>query len=451
MPSSSSNSPPTATPTYFPPPVTVQIVPEEDPQRSIDNTALQTDGDDDGLGDGLGEGDDEDEDEDNADDDVEGQSTSQPLRPLPPWLMNAFNERVKEASNRNADGVPRLYSDRQTFWFQEKATYFILENTSHVLPMQLYNPRFFLWDPQALYKSLPCPNCARPLHRSQIIPRPRRCVDFHSTFYLIGYRYRCRSCCNPRTGKQSVTFRSWDSRIIHRLPAHLAAEFPCRLTHRSALAESVLTWMRSCFQNGMGSKQFSDALRVQHVLAYDDLHLRYLEFLARRQFTLGDLLGRKYETFLPFDDRSPKGRHGFVPSSPWLRDVYDEFIENHQHEINQQTAMLPANICSIDHSHNITKHIARVDGEQVFTGLLTVTNDLGQIRTCNLVATKSHSQFESALFQMRRSLDTYGHDQPQIFYTDNISDRLFLENSFPSLRNNVVAIDKYADLDPFEV
>ncbi|EKM73623.1 hypothetical protein AGABI1DRAFT_134387 [Agaricus bisporus var. burnettii JB137-S8] len=38
-----------------------------------------------------------------------------------------------------------------------------------------------------------------------------------------------------------------------------------------------------------------------------------------------------------------------------------------------------------------------------------------------------------------------------IFYTDNISDRLFLENSFPSLRNNVVAIDKYADLDPFEV
>ncbi|XP_006454867.1 hypothetical protein AGABI2DRAFT_148226 [Agaricus bisporus var. bisporus H97] len=399
MPSSSLNSPPTATPTYFPPPVTVQIVPEEDPQQSIDNTALQTDGDDNGLGDGLGEGDDEDEDEDNADDDVEGQSTSQPLRPLPPWLMNAFNERVKEASNRNAD-------DRQMFWFQEKATYFILENTSHVLPMQLYNPRFFLWDPQALYKSLPCPNCARPLHRSQVIPRPRRCVDFHSTFYLIGYRYRCRSCCNPRTGKQS---------------------------------------------NGMGSKQFSDALRVQHVLAYDDLHLRYLEFFARRQFTLGDLLGRKYETFLPFDDRSPKGQHGFVPSSPWLCDVYDEFIENHQHEINQQTAMLPANICSIDHSHKITKHIARVDGEQVFTGLLTVTNDLGQIRTCNPVATKSHSQFESALFQMRRSLDTYSHDQPQIFYTDNISDRLFLKNSFPLLRNNVVAIDKYADLDPFEV
>lgn len=45
----------------------------------------------------------------------------------------------------------------------------------------------------------------------------------------------------------------------------------------------------------------------------------------------------------------------------------------------------------------------------------------------------------------------YGHDQPQLFYTDNISDRLFLENSFPSLRKDVLIVDKYADLDPFEV
>lgn len=351
-----SSTPPVTVPTSLPlspPPMTVHIVPEEDPQQPINNAILEVDGEDDGLGDGLGEVDEDDFDGDNADDDVEGCSTSQPLRPLPPWLIDAFNDRTKEAGNRNANGIPRLYADSRTFWFQQKATYFILESASHVSPTQLYNPRFFLWDPQALYKSLPCPNCSRPLHRSQVIPRPRRCVDLHSTFYLIGYRYRCRSCFNPRTGKQSVTFRSWDSRILRLLPVHLAAEFPCRLSHRSALSESVLTWMRSCFQNGMGSKQFADALRVQHVLSYDNLHLQYLEFLARRRFTLGDWLGKKYESFLPFDDRTSKGRHGFVPSSPWLRDVYDEFIEEHQHEINQQTAMLPANICSIDHSHKV--------------------------------------------------------------------------------------------------
>ena len=40
---------------------------------------------------------------------------------------------------------------------------------------------------------------------------------------------------------------------------------------------------------------------------------------------------------------------------------------------------------------------ADVDGEQVFTALLTITNEKGEIRTCNVVATKAQSQTELAL------------------------------------------------------
>ncbi|KAJ3753482.1 hypothetical protein EV360DRAFT_74483 [Lentinula raphanica] len=50
-------------------------------------------------------------------------------------------------------------------------------------------------------------------------------------------------------------------------------------------------------------------------------------------------------------------------------------------------------ICAIDHSHKLAKHIAKVDGVPIFTALLTVTNDRGEIRVCNFVTTKSHSQF----------------------------------------------------------
>lgn len=85
---------------------------------------------------------------------------------------------------------------------------------------------------------------------------------------------------------------------------------------------------------------------------------------------------------------------------------------------------------------------------QVFTGLLTVTNEKGEIRVCDLVATKAHSQFELALKRMRESLDLFGHPQPTLFYTDNMSDKQFLEESFPSLRNDVVPIQKHAHLDP---
>ncbi|KAJ7863662.1 hypothetical protein B0H13DRAFT_2354087 [Mycena leptocephala] len=108
----------------------------------------------------------------------------------------------------------------------------------------------------------------------------------------------------------------------------------------------------------------------------------------------------------------PDGSYGFVPSSQWLRDLYDKFIEDHDHDFNQAIALLAALICAIDHSFKLAKHIAKVNGEQIFIALLTITNEKGEIRVCNLVATKSHSQFELALNRMRESLILYGHDQP---------------------------------------
>lgn len=50
---------------------------------------------------------------------------------------------------------------------------------------------------------------------------------------------------------------------------------------------------------------------------------------------------------------------------------------------------------------------------------------------------------------MRESLTRYGHCQPKVFYTDNMSDKGFLEAVFTSLRNDVVPIEKYGSLEPF--
>lgn len=234
------------------------------------------------------------------------------------------------------------------------------------------------------------------------------------------------------------------------------------------MSKGLFEWMRTCFQNGIGSKQFSDSLRVQHLLAHDNLHLQYLHYLAGFHKGLASWAGIKYETFLSFEDKSSRGRHGLVPSSEWLRDMYDNYIEAHRHDFNQHMSMLTGEICAIDHSHKVspislhhqdfsncsrqvTKQIARVNGEQVFTALLTVTNEKGEIRICNFVATKSHSQFEIALTRMRNSLEQYGHKQPMLFYTDNMADKQFLENSFPSLQFGVTPIEKYANLEPLNI
>ncbi|KAJ7586925.1 hypothetical protein C8J56DRAFT_1051224 [Mycena floridula] len=118
-----------------------------------------------------------------------------------------------------------------------------------------------------------------------------------------------------------------------------------------------------------------------------------------------------FTAFLPFEDSSPQGFRGYVPSSQWLRDMYDKFIESHYSSFNKHTAMLSAEICAIDHSFKITKQIAKINGTQ-----------------------------------MLASLRMYGHAEPAVFYTDNMADKDFLERVFPSLRKDVVAVEKHSNL-----
>ncbi|KAJ7462855.1 hypothetical protein FB451DRAFT_989406, partial [Mycena latifolia] len=406
----------------------------------------------DGLGD-EGESDEEDEDEPTPVRDASAAGRPpRSIRKLPDWLQAQFDEKVELARPRNKDGVPALYEHNKTFWFPVKDPYFALQDVESLFPQKMFQAPFFLWDPAALLGSdrIPCPICRAGLNRHCHIPHPRRCVDLDRSFWIIGYRYICPSCVHPKSKKKTVTFRSWDPRIIQNLPQSLARSFPALLTHRSGIFENVFMFMRSCFQSGMGAKQFSDALRVRHLENYDLLQIKYLSALAKLK-GMSSWLGKKYPSFLPFEDTSSGGYHGFVPSSQWLRDLYDKFIELHDHDFNQAIALLTALICAIDHSFKLAKHIAKVNGEQVFIALLTITNQKGEIRVCNLVATKSHSQFELALNRMRESLHRYGHDQPEIFYTDNMADKDFLERCFPSLREDVIAVEKHSHLEALEI
>ncbi|KAJ3771296.1 ribonuclease H-like domain-containing protein [Lentinula raphanica] len=174
---------------------------------------------------------------------------------------------------------------------------------------------------------------------------------------------------------------------------------------------------------------------VAHLLRYDELRRQYLQTIVARL----DIPGQRYTPFLPFEDTSDQGFHGFVPSGQWLRNVYDEFIESHKQSIQQHTSMLTGRVCAIDHSHKLAKHIAKVDGVPIFTALLTVTNNKGEIR------------FTGALQNMKTSLKLYGHQQPEVFYTDNIADKGMLEECFPSLLEDLVPVEKHSNLPLFSV
>ncbi len=353
-------------------PVVSMIIPDEDPTRPVVQSASGEDGEDaynEYVLDGLGQDDEEPDDDDNPDPEEVRPGETASATPLrgkhccarPTWLMEAFNSRVAESKQRGLDKLPALYW-QGTFWFPQKSSFFLLRRLNPA-PQTQYNPRFFLWDPLPLVPSgIACPRCHNALTRHLHVRLPRRVVDLERPFWIIGYIYRCTSCTNPKTGKKgTVTFRSWDSRVLGALPPELRAEFPARLSWRSGISLRLYHLMRSCIQSGMGAKQFSDAVRVQHLRKHDLTHLQYLHYLHGWRRVAEWPAGQQFAPFLPFDDISLDGYHGFIPSSQWFRDMYDRGVEEHMADIDQHTAMLSGEICAIDHSHKVCKYQSSTD------------------------------------------------------------------------------------------
>ncbi|TEB19647.1 hypothetical protein FA13DRAFT_343031, partial [Coprinellus micaceus] len=441
-------------------------MPGEDTQRLITDPDEGIDGDEDedeqdsegfcmeemeAVGDGLGM------DEDSADwrDDLDDPEPGDPSpdtnempqkkpSPMPFWLETRFKWCLEKAKDRR-DGTPRLYWQNHTFWFPQESTWFLLQSHNPT-PQLLYNPKFFLWDPMSL-KPIACPHCGTSLVRHGHIARPRRVVDLDSTYWVVGYRYRCPSCRHHKSGRHTVTFQSWDKRVLDMIGWPLAAMFSAKFTKRSGVSIPVFELMRMCFLNGMGAKQFSDTIRTLHLLNYDKLYLQYLSSQASIPFWARSEDFKVY-TFPPYDDSGPMGPHGYVPSATYFRKLYDEFIEEHRDEIMHHTSMLSLESGALDHSFKFPKHVRHFNGEPPFAGLLSVNNQNGEIRSCHLVTTTGHSQSLLALTPMLESLQLFGHQLPRVFYTDNVlGDKQLLESVFPSLLKGVIAIEKYQHLE----
>lgn len=76
-----------------------------------------------------------------------------------------------------------------------------------------------------------------------------------------------------------------------------------------------------------------------------------------------------------------------------------------------------------------------VGGEKIFNAAHTITNEAGEVRCLNFVMTKSNAATDPIFSAIRTSLDTYGHSQPTLFYTDNVGgDMNMLTSAFPSLK-----------------
>lgn len=87
--------------------------------------------------------------------------------------------------------------------------------------------------------------------------------------------------------------------------------------------------------------------------------------------------------------------------------------------------------------------MARVNGIPVFSALHSTVNEYGEIRAMVLTPTKAHDQFMPILAKIPRSLALFGHGPTEVIFTDNVrGDKLELEASIPSLKNDIVPVVK---------
>ena len=233
------------------------------------------------------------------------------VRP-PKWLSDVLKEKLQIVEKRDKLNKYSFYDEHESFWLPQKSNWFKMMKAKILGPELLYEQRWFFWDPMQLTR-IQCPRerCNSWLTRHNICKRPRRCVDLNDGFWMIGARYKCPTCKN-KSQKKTVTFMSWDSNIIKNLPKALSAEFPSVLTHRSGMADGLFSLQCSLLHKGLGTQQFRDILRVQHLRRFDQLQIQYLELIDYTRAAC-PWQNSTFGGFSSFDD--PAGFAGYIPSS----------------------------------------------------------------------------------------------------------------------------------------
>ena len=235
--------------------------------------------------------------------------------PPPQWFQKTLEEKLRIIEKCDTNGAITFYEEHQSFWVPRKAKWFRMRKSKSLEPELLYDFAVCYWDPQVL-TDIKCPICKSAyLTRHGLQRCPHRCVSWENCFYMIGAWYKCPDCLHPVSGKITVTFMSWDSRIIASLPKSLAVEFPVVLTQCSALSKPILALERALFQKGLGSSQFCKIIKTLHLRHFDQLHLQYLDMIYDNR----NSNPWKNQIFRPFSQfADPQGYAGYVPSSQWF-------------------------------------------------------------------------------------------------------------------------------------
>ncbi|EJK69590.1 hypothetical protein THAOC_09135, partial [Thalassiosira oceanica] len=340
-------------------------------------------------------------------------------------------------------------------------------------PKALYRD-VYVWLPDVMWpgsseksEMMPCcPNCLTNERVAQHCFRDnhfgRLIIGLNTTYYTISRRYICYECQEAskrakaayatiaqqvdahaaidQIDDSSYTFMAWDNRIMHLYKYGRGARFPAFLTWRAGLDKTLLRMLPPLQDGGFRADRTSKMICELHSLAYDDACIEH-EHEIQRLRSNPVAASNVYEPLGDFND--PRTWRGKIPTANYLVHARKLFFASIKAHLDKSVKQRGAEVLHWDVSYKEAKHLCRYRGKSIFKGLVTATNELGEVRIQFHVYTDSHEQMKSALDAFKKTTASLGLPAVRLFFTDNPkADQKFYQSQLPSLARQQMEFDE---------
>jgi len=291
-------------------------------------------------------------------------------------------------------------------------------------------------------------------------PFCRVVITLDDHYHCLSRRYRCKVCeekakaivanysnlaenhnlrANFKAPESQYSFMAWNKRVLPLYANGLGDEFPAFLTWRAGVDKLLLDLMRPLYDKGLRPEALSDTLLELHSKRYhQEYRKRELKIVK-----MSTLSGKKGVLFSDFTDK--RRYNGRCPTGQYLQMVYKTYHSAIKDFLDREVKKRGATRIHIDASYKEAKHLCQYHGENLFKGLITATNEFGEIRLQFHVVTDDHEQFLPAFSAFFKTIQEYGQPEVKLLSTDNVAgDRNFYLEILPSLRRSQTRVDALA-------
>eukprot|EP00750_Incisomonas_marina_P022444 INCI4971.3.p1 GENE.INCI4971.3~~INCI4971.3.p1 ORF type:complete len:1284 (+),score=176.17 INCI4971.3:985-4836(+) len=300
----------------------------------------------------------------------------------------------------------------------------------------------------------PCPHCktnvsvgAHGFHDQHF----GRCIIGLTDWYLsITRRYICHSCSkvaqevrsgDEATAAPAYTWMGWDERSLDLMPFGLGSQYPALLTHRNGIDMMVCSLMRPLFHKGLRPAGFTKMLEELHAKEHSRRHLhREFQLLLQRRRFVSTEWDVPNVPFASFGDPKFGAK---IASAKYIMSVYLKCFDRIKQHLEMEVKKRGAEELSIDASYKEAKCLAKFKGEQMFSALITATNEHREIRAQFHVVSDSHPQMKKQLQAMQSTMTMHGQPETRVVKTDNPArDKAFYLNLFPGVAERQRDLDR---------